>query len=261
MNIRVNTSKFEFDSTKTAIILNFNSQVLEQFHAMTFLVLNREIAKGNNRYSTVIDGRPANGKEDIPKAKRMCRFGFVQEQLQLALDIMIAELSGAIRASVTRRTGDLESTIQVFLAKKGKHGFKEILKRTELADFAPGDTVAVCASMPYAGIVNHYVTQASSVSRTAKKGLTKARRNRRGKTTSGGNLRKGEGFLALAAKKIRTKILQTRRGGGISIRGGYSMALVPLVFEEAVNPKLIGQGIPCIFIEYRYNQTVNVVGG
>jgi len=256
----VSTRKFNFDSVKTAIILNFNTQALDQFHAMTFLVLNREIGKGNNRYATYIDGRPANGKEDITKAKKSCRFTFVQRQLQLALDIMVRELTGAIKASTTTRSGDLSSTIQVFLAKKGKHGFKEILKTAELEDFAPGDTVAVCASMPYAGIVNHYVTQASSVSKTGKRGLTKIVK-RKGRVVRGGNLRKGEGFLALASKKIRSAIGQTRSGAGISVRGGYSMALVPLVFEEAVNPKLIGQGIPCIFIEYRYNQAVNVVGG
>lgn len=248
------TTVFNLDQIAHTIIFNFDRESKALFHKFARDKLNEQISKGNNKFATYIDRRPGT-VTDIEQARKQVRFQFTANAIKLAIRIMEEELRKSVSETTTSRTGKLRSNIKVFYAKRGA-SLVEVSHINELDNFQQGDQVFLCPAQPYSGIVLHHVTQASSRKKTKKYGKTKPRRG-----IGGGLDRKGQGFIALAARRIRTIVGQQPQGAGLSVLGFTSAALIPLVWGNVTNQKLIGKGVPAISIAYKFNQTAGVVNG
>jgi len=249
------TTVFNIDRIAHTVITNFDKESKAIFHRLAREKLNEQIAIGNNKFSTYIDRRPSNVSY-LEQARKQIRFQFIANAIKLAIRIMEEEMRRAIGETTTARTGKLKSNIQVFYGKQGA-GLVSVTNLSELNDFRQGDIVFICPAQPYSGIVLHHVTQKNARARTAKHGLTKPKRTKRG-LVGGGLPRRGVGFIAIAAKRIRSIIGQQPAAAGVSVLGVISQALVPLVWN-GVPTKLVGRGVPCITIAYKFNQTAGVI--
>lgn len=183
----------------------------------------------SSAFSTAIDGRPSTF-ENINQARRSVRFQFFEQAVELALSILQAELSGAIRAKTTTRSGKLSTEFAFFYGETGKPLTRIAALGTVKAK--PGDVFIIAPLAPYAGIVNHY-SRGSNAKRTSR------------------------GYLGTAAQKIRSAIGSTRKGSAISVRAGFSMAIAA---KLGLSGKLAGRGgAPIIYISILKRQTVAAV--
>jgi hypothetical protein len=239
------TTVFNVDKIGNTIIQNFNHEALSMFHKLANEKLDEQIAIGNNKYATYIDNRPAGGRADVQRALKRVRFNFIESSLRLAIRIIEDQLYSAIRETTIMRSGRLSHNIRAFYAPKGG-AWREVTNIKDI-EFNQGDVLAIVPATPYAAVVNTMISKRISNRKTARYGLS-----RRGKA------RRGLGFMALAATKTRSIIGQQRFGAGLSIKAVFSMSLVPMVNYGQVNPKLIGRGIPAIMIEYQFMQRANV---
>jgi hypothetical protein len=233
----------------------WNTKALGHFRKRAREKIAEQVAKGNNQFGVQVDNR-ASDYAGIDKARNVIRVQFTQPALRLALRIVEEELRRSIDEATVKRSGKLLNSVAVFVARGPTSGFSHVPSLSEFA-MQPGDIIAVTPTAPYSAIVNHYVTQINSRKKTAKSGLTKVRQTKRGPV--GGKPRRGIGFMGRAAARIRSAIGQNRRGlGSIAVSAGFSHAVAAAAQVKVVGNK-VNNGLPCIFITYRYLKNATVI--
>lgn len=246
----------ESSSSATAIIKSLSNQwdnaVLTRFHQIAREKIQQQVAIGNNQFGVQVDGRAADYAR-INKARKVIRVQFAGQALKVALRIAREELVSSIKESTTTRTGKLSSDIVVFVGRQGKQ--YEVIDKLDEFRFSPGDIIAFAAMAPYSAVTNRNVTVANSKRRTA---AHEARKRKVGPIQPA-QTKRGQGFMAIAAKRINKTIGSQRGLGSISVTAGFSKAL-----ESQFGPDQYGKkqnnGIPAIFVTLRFLTRSRVIG-
>lgn len=229
----------------------WNATVLPEFHRLARIRIQQQVSRGNNQFNLQIDGK-ASTYEKIDSARKIIRVVFTRVSLRVALKIVREQLSKAIRDTTITRTGRLNTRIEFFLARQNS-GFEK-LKSLDNFELNPGDILAVVPVMPYAPVVNRHVSQRTSRKRTVARDARRAAKGKKVLETKS----RGQGFMALASQRINSEIGNLRGLGSISVSAGFSKAISEQ-HNIPVYGRKVNNGVPAIFISYRYLQKSTVI--
>ena len=234
------------------VIKNLTSQwdtkVLSYFHDRVRQKIQEQVVKGNNQFSVNVDGR-ASSYDRINQARTVVKVQFTAVALKLALHIARDILSETIDQTTVARTGRLGNNISIYLSRGGKSF--TLVPNIDEFEFVVGDVLAYTPIMPYSAVVNRHVTRANSRARTARLGKTKLKSLKSGRQV-GGQDRRGQGFMGMAAKQINSRLKQGPGLGGISVTAGFSVALAQAAGVRVYGKPENVHGLPAIFITLRY---------